>query len=148
MQDRAPRCVIHSIVPAGLHRQCLFGGLRIGLYEPVKRFYMGSTPDAVAPFHTKVHTNKTNIGIVFLPSKSSSFHAYTAEVALAQQEGNDQESDCVLQVFAGLTTGALGILIASPTDLVKVRMQSESSGGVKRYPNARAAYGMIARWVQ
>ncbi|EIE24663.1 uncoupling protein [Coccomyxa subellipsoidea C-169] len=86
---------------AGLHRQCLFGGLRIGLYEPVKRLYMGKTPDAVAPFHTKV--------------------------------------------AAGLTTGALGILIASPTDLVKVRMQSEAGGGPKRYPNARAAYGMIAR---
>ncbi|KAK9909586.1 hypothetical protein WJX75_004503 [Coccomyxa subellipsoidea] len=86
---------------AGLHRQCLFGGLRIGMYEPVKRLYMGSTPDAVAPFHTKV--------------------------------------------AAGLTTGALGILIASPTDLVKVRMQSEAGGGPKRYPNARAAYGIIAR---
>lgn len=52
-----------------------------------------------------------------------------------------------LQVAAGLTTGALGILIASPTDLVKVRMQSEAGGGPKRYPNARAAYGIIARWV-
>ncbi|KAK2394391.1 mitochondrial uncoupling protein [Trifolium repens] len=25
----------------GLHRQCLYGGLRIGLYEPVKTFYTG-----------------------------------------------------------------------------------------------------------
>ncbi len=49
------------------------------------------------------------------------------------------------QVAAGLTTGALGILIASPTDLVKVRMQAESGDGPKRYPNARAAYGIIVR---
>ena len=49
------------------------------------------------------------------------------------------------QVAAGLTTGALGILIASPTDLVKVRMQAEQGGGPKRYPNARAAYGIIVR---
>lgn len=47
--------------------------------------------------------------------------------------------------MAGLTTGALGIMIASPTDLVKVRMQAESGGGPKRYPNARAAYGIIVR---
>ena len=25
----------------GLHRQCLFGGLRIGLYEPVKQLIVG-----------------------------------------------------------------------------------------------------------
>ena len=35
---RAPR--------AGLHRQFLFGGLRIGLYEPVKKLFMGERPPA------------------------------------------------------------------------------------------------------
>lgn len=50
-----------------------------------------------------------------------------------------------MQVAAGLTTGALGIMIASPTDLVKVRMQAEQGKGPKRYPNARAAYGIIVR---
>lgn len=30
-----------GIIP-GLHRQCLYGGLRIGLYEPVKAFLVGS----------------------------------------------------------------------------------------------------------
>ncbi|KAH1239703.1 Mitochondrial uncoupling protein 2 [Glycine max] len=30
-----------GIVP-GLHRQCLYGGLRIGLYDPVKTFLVGS----------------------------------------------------------------------------------------------------------
>ena len=66
--------------PAGLHRQCLFGGLRIGLYDPVKSFYvktLGIDPTQDAPFF--------------------------------------------LKVASGLTTGALGIAIASPTDLVKVR---------------------------
>ena len=65
--------------PAGLHRQCLFGGLRIGLYDPVKSFYvktLGIDPTQDAPF--------------------------------------------LLKVASGLTTGALGIAIASPTDLVKV----------------------------
>ncbi|XP_055812814.1 mitochondrial uncoupling protein 2-like isoform X2 [Solanum dulcamara] len=30
-----------GIIP-GLHRQCIYGGLRIGLYEPVKAFFAGS----------------------------------------------------------------------------------------------------------
>ena len=64
------------VLCAGLHRQCLFGGLRIGLYEPVKRVYMGERPPGDAPLY--------------------------------------------LKVAAGLTTGALAIAIASPTDLVKV----------------------------
>lgn len=61
----------------------MFGGLRIGLYDPVKAFYiksLGIDPNKDAPF--------------------------------------------ALKVTAGLTTGALGIAIASPTDLVKVQPTS------------------------
>ena len=36
----------------GLHRQILYGGLRIGLYEPVKRMFMGGDPDKVCLFHS------------------------------------------------------------------------------------------------
>lgn len=92
-----------GIVP-GIHRQILFGGLRIGLYEPVKKFYAG--------------------------------------------EGFEGEVPLRLKIAAGLTTGALAITIASPTDLVKVRMQAEGKlppGTAKRYPSAISAYGIIAR---
>ncbi len=61
---------------AGLHRQFLFGGLRIGLYEPVKRLYMGEKAAGEAPLY--------------------------------------------LKIAAGLTTGALAIMVANPADLVKV----------------------------
>lgn len=61
---------------AGLHRQFLFGGLRIGLYEPVKRLYVGEKAAGEAPLY--------------------------------------------LKIAAGLTTGALAIMVANPTDLVKV----------------------------
>lgn len=71
-----PTDTMYDCYASGLHRQCLFGGLRIGLYEPVKRFYMGERPPGEAPLY--------------------------------------------LKVAAGLTTGALAIAIASPTDLVKV----------------------------
>ena len=53
-----------------------------------------------------------------------------------------------LKIAAGLTTGGVGIAIASPTDLVKVRMQAEGklpAGAPKRYPSALAAYGIIAK---
>lgn len=92
-----------GIVP-GLHRQCLFGGLRIGLYEPVRDMYVG----------------KDFVGDVPLTKK----------------------------ILAGLTTGALAITIANPTDLVKVRLQAEGKlapGVPRRYSGALNAYSTIAR---
>lgn len=92
-----------GVVP-GLHRQCLFGGLRIGMYEPVKNFYVG----------------KDHVGDVPLSKK----------------------------ILAALTTGALGITVANPTDLVKVRLQAEGKlppGVPRRYSGALDAYSKIVR---
>ncbi|KAF3448995.1 hypothetical protein FNV43_RR09719 [Rhamnella rubrinervis] len=92
-----------GIVP-GLHRQCVFGGLRIGLYEPVRNLYVG----------------KDFVGDVPLSKK----------------------------ILAGLTTGALGITVANPTDLVKVRLQAEGKlppGVPRRYSGALNAYSTIVR---
>lgn len=67
---------------AGLQRQMVFASLRIGLYEPVKRFYVGDKFDGqFIPMHYRI--------------------------------------------AAGLTTGAFGILVANPTDVVKIRFQGE-----------------------
>ena len=63
----------------GLQRQVIYGGLRIGLYGPIKE-------------------------------------------AVTDLAGGDSLG---VKVAAGLLSGALAITIASPTDLVKVRMQSE-----------------------
>ncbi|CAN0926399.1 Mitochondrial uncoupling protein 1 [Linum grandiflorum] len=92
-----------GIIP-GLHRQCLFGGLRIGLYDPVKNFYVG--PD------------------------------FVGDVPLSKK------------ILAALTTGAVGISIANPTDLVKVRLQSEGKlapGVPRRYSGAINAYSTIVK---
>ena len=43
-KEEGPAALWKGITP-GIHRQILFGGLRIGLYEPVKNFYCG--PDHV-----------------------------------------------------------------------------------------------------
>eukprot|EP00897_Mesotaenium_endlicherianum_P009725 jgi/Mesen1/8781/ME000526S08092 len=92
-----------GIVP-GLHRQILFGGLRIGMYEPVKQLYVGKNHEGEVPLLKKI--------------------------------------------AAALTTGAIGIAIANPTDLVKVRLQSEgrlAPGVARRYTGALNAYSTIIR---
>lgn len=92
-----------GIVP-GLHRQCLFGGLRIGLYEPVRNLYVGDN--------------------------------FVGDVPLSKK------------ILAGLTTGALAITVANPTDLVKVRLQAEGKlapGVPRRYSGAMNAYSTIFR---
>lgn len=88
----------------GLHRQVINGGLRIGLYDPIKKSVAGVMSDG-----------KDTLGV---------------------------------KVVSGLVAGAVGITVASPTDLVKVRMQSEGRlppGVAKRYPSAFGAYGIIAK---
>ncbi len=85
---------------AGLHRQVLFGGLRIGLYEPVKRLYMGKRPADQAPLH--------------------------------------------LKIAAGMTTGALAICIASPTDLVKVQTPPPEVHPLLYFAVSRLAWSSVA----
>ncbi len=90
----------------GLQRQVVYGGLRIGLYEPVK-------------------------------------------AAVGAAAGGGAAADgLAVKIVAGLASGAIGITIASPTDLVKVRMQSEgrlAPGAPRRYPSAFGAYAAIVR---
>ena len=38
----------------GLHRQCLFGGLRIGMYEPVKNLFVGRDHEGPVPLVSKI----------------------------------------------------------------------------------------------
>ncbi|XP_028771472.1 mitochondrial uncoupling protein 2 [Neltuma alba] len=92
-----------GIIP-GLHRQFVYGGLRIGLYDPVKTFLVGS--------------------------------AFVGEIPLYQM------------ILAAMLTGALGIMVANPTDLVKVRLQSEGQlpiGVPRRYSGSMDAYFTIMR---
>ncbi|KAB2607036.1 mitochondrial uncoupling protein 2-like [Pyrus ussuriensis x Pyrus communis] len=93
----------NGIIP-GLQRQCIYGGLRIGLYDPVKIFLVGSAFIGDFPI----------------------FH----------------------KILAALLTGALAIIVANPTDLVKVRLQAEGklpAGVPKRYTGSLDAYSTIVR---
>ncbi|KAL6653236.1 hypothetical protein ACP70R_012161 [Stipagrostis hirtigluma subsp. patula] len=91
-----------GLIP-GLHRQFLYGGLRIGLYEPVKAFFAGGSA-----------VDDVNV---------------------------------VSKILAALTTGVIAIIVASPTDLVKVRLQADGKvAAVKRnYSGALNAYATIVR---
>lgn len=50
--------------------------------------------------------------------------------------------DIGVRVAAGITTGALAVLFAQPTDVVKVRLQANNSG--QRYASTFQAYKSIA----
>ncbi|XP_042042184.1 mitochondrial uncoupling protein 2-like isoform X2 [Salvia splendens] len=92
----------NGVVP-GLHRQFLYGGLRVGLYQPVKAFISG--------------TNSADIPLFY-------------------------------KVLAALLTGAIAIIVANPTDLVKVRLQAEGKlpvGVARRYSGALQAYYSIVK---
>lgn len=45
-REEGLRSLWKGVVP-GLHRQCLFGGLRIGMYEPVSEFQICFFHDAL-----------------------------------------------------------------------------------------------------
>ncbi|XP_077999935.1 dicarboxylate carrier UCP2-like [Glandiceps talaboti] len=52
----------------------------------------------------------------------------------------------ITRILAGMTTGAAAILLAQPTDVVKVRLQAQTShSGPKRYSGAFDAYRTIAK---
>lgn len=92
-----------GVIP-GLHRQFIYGGLRIGLYDPFKLFFVGALLIGDVPIFQKI--------------------------------------------LAGLLTGAIAIIVANPTDLVKVRLQAEGKlppGVPRRYSGSLDAYMTIIR---
>jgi solute carrier family 25 uncoupling protein 8/9 len=104
---------------AGIHRQVLFGGLRIGLYEPVSprrrrppARRAAPAPPLRRPAAAACSCSARRRPPAFLPA---------AQVKTLYV-GKDHVGDVPLhlKIAAGLTTGALGISVASPTDLVKV----------------------------
>ncbi|XP_060707285.1 mitochondrial brown fat uncoupling protein 1 isoform X2 [Hemiscyllium ocellatum] len=61
--------------------------------------------------------------------------------------GQDGNTGMVVRLLAGCTTGALAVLVAQPTDVVKVRFQAQVNlrGVTKRYHGTLQAYKSIAR---
>ncbi len=87
-------------ITAGLQRQIIFAGLRIGLYPTVR--------DAIC--------------------------------------GKDVTPSLYQRILAAMITGAFGISVACPTDVVKIRLQAEGrkpEGVPKRYNGSIDAYRKI-----
>jgi solute carrier family 25 uncoupling protein 8/9 len=83
----------------GLHRQFLFTGLRLGLYEPIKHLFYSGEPG---------------------------------------------QEPLAAKVGAAMTTSALGITIAQPSDVLKVRFQAHNSiMGERPYATAFHGYRRI-----
>lgn len=93
---------------AGLHRQFIFTGLRLGLYEELCR--------RIASFDPAI-----------------------------------SDSSVAVRTVAALTTSAVGITAANPSDVVKVRFQAQhgqvsgATAGTGQYRSAVRAYVDIAR---
>lgn len=139
---------------AGLHRQVVYGGLRIGLYDPVRH----PCTSACMPLeHADLHAHacawarprfanspeaadaKQEIQLR-APAAARQSAAEALPVWLRRRRrcfaarplgrrqvksvfvGKDHKGDVPLhiKIAAGLATGAIGITVASPTDLVKV----------------------------
>uniref|UniRef100_A0A8D9A3P7 Mitochondrial uncoupling protein 2 n=1 Tax=Cacopsylla melanoneura TaxID=428564 RepID=A0A8D9A3P7_9HEMI len=61
-------------------------------------------------------------------------------------DGNSPNISIISRIAAGMTTGSLAVLIAQPTDVVKVRFQAQLRGNANnRYSNTIQAYSRIAR---
>ena len=102
-KEEGPLALWKGLSP-GIQRQMVFASLRIGLYDPVKKFYAGSDPE------------------------------------------QQKNPSLWKKICAGLTTGAIGITVANPTDLVKIRLQGDrilAPGQSPRYRGSFDAYQKI-----
>lgn len=60
-------------------------------------------------------------------------------------QNKDVGLNLTVRIAAGITTGAVAVLFAQPTDVVKVRFQAQLRGGTtNRYSSTMQAYKTIA----
>ena len=100
--EEGPKALWKGIT-AGLQRQVVFAGIRIGLYPSVRDAICGPLKEGQQP-------------------------------TMGQR------------ILAALLTGAIGISVASPTDVVKIRLQAEGKkpeGVPKKYNGSIDAYKKI-----
>lgn len=70
--------------------------------------------------------------------------AYSMAI-LGHKRGGNSASVLGVRILAAVTTGALAVTSAQPTDVVKVRMQAQSGTAPRRYRNSFQAYRLIGR---
>lgn len=112
------RCMFGACARAGLHRQCIYGGLRIGLYEPVS----GGTARAAALATMRAAGWLAWHSLPLRPHLACCVPLLLRSQVKQAFVGKDHVGDVPLhlKIASGLATGAIAITVASPTDLVKV----------------------------
>ena len=55
-----------------------------------------------------------------------------------------QDIPIYIRLMAGITTGSISVLVAQPTDVVKIRMQGQGTTSSRIYRNSMEAYRCIA----
>lgn len=121
MMDAARHTADHTC-RTGLHRQFLYGGLRIGLYEPVKRAIAGDQYLGDAPLHIKIVSGLATGALAI---------SVASPTDLVKVRRFDLQTDRLYS-----------------TTLHQVRMQAEGklpAGTPRQYPSAFKAYGIIAK---
>ncbi|KAI3385417.1 hypothetical protein SNEBB_009292 [Seison nebaliae] len=132
-QEGLVRGLYGGIAP-GLQRQMCFSGVRIGAYDTVR--------DALR----QIFKIESSIGIKQLAASSS-----LQKTSKMNKRNSSKIADFALRVTAGSTTGCLAVLMAQPTDVVKVRMQAQGvylmSEEAKKnlYTSSLSAYKRIMR---
>lgn len=70
---------------------------------------------------------------------------YYSMAILGRTDGGNSASMMGVRILAAVTTGALAVASAQPTDVVKVRMQAQSGAAPRRYRDSFHAYRTIGR---
>lgn len=117
---------LYNGLSAGLQRQMCFASVRLGLYDTVKEAYARLLVPQGPKIDGVADERSKNLGVGAL--------------------------GVATRVAAGITTGGLAVLLAQPTDVVKVRFQAQkrAQNGPKtsssiRYSSTLQAYKTIAK---
>lgn len=133
VRTEGPKSLYSGLV-AGLQRQMSFASVRIGLYDSVKQFYTSGSErksQYCVLFCFDLVLPQCLVGVEFLMIVQTS----TSDVGVTPR------------LLAGCTTGAMAVILAQPTDVVKVRLQAQTKGQgcAKRYSGTLHAYKTIAK---
>lgn len=122
---------LYSGLVAGLQRQMSFASVRIGLYDSVKQFYTSGSERKSRYCVFYLVLPQCLVGVDFLTTLQPS----ASDVGVTPR------------LLAGCTTGAMAVILAQPTDVVKVRLQAQAKGQgcAKRYSGTLHAYKTIAK---
>ncbi|WIA37876.1 hypothetical protein OEZ86_014723 [Tetradesmus obliquus] len=108
----------------GVTRGILYGGLRLGLYNPIKEALAAHQQQAAVSIHSSSSS-----------SQPSSIHSSNS----SSSSSSSPSSAVSNKLLAGVASGSLAAALLSPTELIKVRLQAPRSA----YSSASAAVAAV-----